>query len=67
MLKMFKIAFGLSLVLAVLKMLEIISCSWLMVAAPMIITAGLIVAAVIFTFILAYVTRPKNKKDVRLK
>ena len=28
---MFKIAFGLSLVLAVLKMIDVISCSWLMV------------------------------------
>ena len=32
---MFKIAFGLSLVLAVLKMIDVISCSWLMVFFPM--------------------------------
>ena len=58
---MFKIAFGLSLVLAVLKMIDVISCSWLMVLFPMLVVVGIIVVLCVLSVLGIYLSG-KNKK-----
>ena len=60
---MFKIAFGLSLVLAVLKMIDVISCSWLMVFFPLFVVVGIIVILCVLSVLGIYFSgKNKNKK-----
>ena len=60
---MFKIAFGLSLVLAVLKMIDVISCSWLMVFFPMLVVVGIIVILCVLSVLGLYLSsKNENKK-----
>ena len=60
---MFKIAFGLSLVLAVLKMIDVISCSWLMVLFPMLVVVGIIVVLCVLSVLGIYLSsKNENKK-----
>lgn len=51
---MFKIAFGLSLVLAVLKMIDVISCSWLMVLFPLLMAFAACVIMLVVGIIAVY-------------
>lgn len=51
---MFKIAFGLSLVLAVLKMIDVISCSWLMVLFPLLMAFAASVILLVVGLIAVY-------------
>lgn len=60
---MFKIAFGLSLVLAVLKMIDVISCSWLMVLFPMLAVVTTFVVLCIITVVLIYIVDQKEDKN----
>lgn len=60
---MFKIAFGLSLVLAVLKMIDVISCSWLMVFFPLFVVVGIIVILCVLSALGLYLSsKNENKK-----
>ena len=60
---MFKIAFGLSLVLAVLKMIDVISCSWLMVLFPILVVVGIIVVLCVLSVLGLYLSsKSENKK-----
>lgn len=60
---MFKIAFGLSLVLAVLKMIDVISCSWLMVFFPLFVVVGIIVILCVLSVLGLYLSgKNENKK-----
>ena len=60
---MFKIAFGLSLILAVLKMIDVISCSWLMVFFPLFVVVGIIVILCVLSVLGLYLSgKNENKK-----
>lgn len=59
---MFEIAFTISLILAVLKMLDVIACSWLVVVAPMLITVMPLIITVLIGVILAAIRAGRNRK-----
>ena len=51
---MFKIGFALTLILAVLKMIDVISCSWLMVLFPMLAAFAASVILLVIGLIAVY-------------
>lgn len=60
---MLKIAFSLSLVLAVLKMTDVISCSWLIVLFPMLVVVGIIIIGCLLGVLGIYLSsKGENKK-----
>lgn len=63
---MFKIAFGLSLILAVLKMIDVINCSWLMVLFPMLVVIGIIIVLCVLSALGIYLSsKNKDKQGTR--
>lgn len=60
---MFKIGFTISLALAVLKMLDIISCSWLMVLLPMLIVIAIVVVLTVVSVVGLYFLGKKENKE----
>lgn len=62
---MFKIGFGLTLALAVLKMLEVISCSWIMVLFPLLAVVVTSVVLCIIAVALMYIADQKAGKKRR--
>lgn len=62
---MFKIGFGLTLALAVLKMLEVISCSWIMVLFPLLAVVVTSVVLCIIAVVLMYIADQKAGKKRR--
>lgn len=66
MIRMFKIGFGLTLLLAVLKMMSVINCSWLMVLFPVLAVAVIFVVICVFTALgIYFLGQKEDKKTVR--